>query len=182
MKIFIPILTLSLLLGCNSKPTAESEPETSGKVEVGAPAPDFSLENSAGGKINLADYKGKVVLLDFWATWCPPCRMSTPAIVKLNQKFKGKDLAVIGVSLDEDASNVVPPYIKKENVVHTIVYGNDSNVTQDYQVRAIPTFFLLDKKGVVYKQYAGFYPGLEKEWEKEIVKLLGDQQPVSSDR
>ena len=97
--------------------------------------------------------------------------MSTPAVVELGKKLEGENFAVIGISLDEDTENV-KPFIEKENIKHTIVYGANSSVGQDYKVRAIPSFFILDKQGVVKKQYSGYYPGLEKEWELEINNLL----------
>ena len=120
--------------------------------------------------MSLAEFKNKVVLIDFWATWCPPCRMSIPSLVKLNQKYKGKQLVIIGVSLDEKTAPVLP-FIKKENVEHLILYGDDS-VETNYRIRAIPSFYILDKKGMIQKHYEGYYPGLEQEWEKEINLLL----------
>ncbi|MBI2119652.1 MAG: TlpA family protein disulfide reductase [Elusimicrobia bacterium] len=182
MKIKILTLFFLTLVSCSSKPSEDiaigaKDKETKGKTtalpgaRVGFSAPNFSLKSTDQKNISLSNFKDKAVLLDFWATWCPPCRFSTPALVRINKKFKDQGLAVIGISLDEEPEPV-PPFLKKEKVEHLILYAGNSSVAQDYQVRAIPSFFLIDKNGMIKKRYDGFYPDLEKEWEKEIPILL----------
>lgn len=182
MKIKILALLFLTLVSCNSKPSEELTTEAKAKgakektialvgAKAGFSAPNFNLESTNKKKFSLSDFKEKVVLLDFWATWCPPCRFSTPTLVRINKKFKDQGLAVIGISLDEEP-DPVPLFLKKEKVEHLILYAGNSSVSQDYSVRAIPSFFLIDKNGVIKKRYDGFYPGLEKEWEKEISILL----------
>ncbi|OGR79275.1 MAG: hypothetical protein A3B80_08580 [Elusimicrobia bacterium RIFCSPHIGHO2_02_FULL_39_36] len=176
------MISFLTLVSCSSKPSEDIAPQTKAKeakekiialagARVGFSAPNFSLKSTEQKKFSLSNFKEKVVLLDFWATWCPPCRFSTPALVRINKKFKDQGLAVIGISLDEEPEPV-PPFLKKEKVEHLILYAEDSSVAQDYQVRAIPSFFLIDKNGMIKKRYDGFYPDLEKEWEKEIPNLL----------
>ncbi|MBI3012884.1 MAG: TlpA family protein disulfide reductase [Elusimicrobia bacterium] len=140
------------------------------KAKTGNPAPSFQLQSLNGKKVLLDDFKGKVVLLDFWATWCPPCRVSTPYLVQLNQRYQGKDLAILAISLD-DSREPVLPFIKKEKVRHLVLYGDEA-IQRDYQIRSIPTFFLIDKKGLIHRRYDGFHPALGSEWEKEINSLL----------
>jgi thiol-disulfide isomerase/thioredoxin len=168
------LLIFSAFLGCQTESQAplEAQPRVEQpKARLHYTAPDFNLQTTLGKNIKLSDFKGKVVFLDFWASWCPPCRISTPLLVKLNKKFKNKDFALIGISLDEEKADVLP-YIQKENIEHWIAYGAGSTVGQDYQVRAIPSFFILDQKGVIQKQYFGYYPGIEDEWEDLIIQLL----------
>ena len=165
-KIFLSVV---ILAACGTKPEGDSASAAS-KARDGAPAPDFTLQSTDGKTVKLADLKGKVVLLDFWATWCPPCRVSTPALVRLNEKFKGKNLTVIGINLDEDTSKVVP-YIQKAKIKHPVLYGN-GEVESNYKIRSIPTFYLLNPNGVVVKHYEGYHPDFEKEWETEINSLL----------
>ena len=165
-KIFLSVM---ILAACGTKPSGDSASAGS-KAKAGAPAPDFTLQSTEGKTVKLADLKGKVVLLDFWATWCPPCRVSTPALVRLNEKFKGKDLAVIGINLDEDHSEVAP-YLQKEKIVHQVLYGT-GDVESNYKVRSIPTFYILDPNGLIVKHYEGYHPDFEKEWETEINSLL----------
>ena len=164
------LLALFLLFfGCSGKST---ESASAARARVGAPAPAFDLPAVSGPNIKLSDYKGKVVLLDFWATWCPPCRASTPALVRLDEKYKGQAFTVIGISLDDD-KDAVAPFLKKEGVKHPVAYGAGSSVDEDYSVRAIPSFFILDRNGVVQKHYEGFYPGMDREWASAIDSLLG---------
>jgi thiol-disulfide isomerase/thioredoxin len=162
-------LFLLLLASCMSP--SEEGLDAAAKGKAGSPAPGFTLRGTAGARVSLSDFKGKVVFLDFWATWCPPCRMSTPAVIALSKKLSGEKAEVIGVNLDED-TDVVVPHIKKEGVPYLTLYGSEGSVAQDYGVHAIPSFFVIDPKGGLVKKYSGFYPGMEREWEKEIRALL----------
>lgn len=170
MKVFLRLFFVLLILSCNSKPAVQ-EATASSKVKVGQPAPSFSLQSTTSKMVSLSDFRGKVVLLDFWATWCPPCRMSMPVLVRLDQKFKDKGFVIIGINLDENKEAVVP-FMKKTKVEYSVLYGSDANINEDYNISGIPAFFLLDGTGKLVKQYAGFYPGLEKEWEKDVTTLL----------
>jgi peroxiredoxin len=166
-----PLVFLLLLLGCSGRSAPDA---TAARARLGSPAPAFTLPGVSGKKISLSDFKGKVVLLDFWATWCPPCRASTPALVRLGEKFKGKNFTVLGISLDEE-QDAVPAFLKAEGVTHPVVYALGSTVDEDYGVRAIPSFLIIDKDGIVRKAYSGFYPGMEREWEQQINLLLGSK-------
>ena len=165
----ILFLTALMLFSCGGKP-AQEPPRSSSRAKPGIPAPGFTLQSIEGKSVNLEDFRGKVVLLDFWATWCGPCRMTTPILKKLNEKLKGRDFAILSISVDETRSDV-PPFIKKENIPYTILYADDA-VQMNYRIRAIPTFFLIDKKGMVAEKYEGFNPAFEQTWENEINALL----------
>jgi cytochrome c biogenesis protein CcmG/thiol:disulfide interchange protein DsbE len=169
MKVILKFSIVLLIIGYYSSPIGHAASYI--RARLGSVSPDFTLESVSGAKIKLSDFRGKVVLLDFWATWCPPCRMSTPALIELNEAYKGKDLVIIGISLDEDKSQV-KPFLKREGVKHTVVYGADSSIDQAYRIESIPSFFILDKNGVIRKQFSGYFPGIDREWAEEINLLL----------
>jgi len=181
MKTFIKVLrwiltasTVSVLFiliaACNSKQPNETVKQTLSNKRTGSPAFNFTLKSTSGETVSLSDFKGNVVIIDFWATWCPPCRMSTPALVKLNKKYRGKGVTILGVSLDEDKDEVAP-YMEHANVEHIVLYS-DSSIDKNYKIRSIPTFLVIDQEGNIKKRYNGFYPGMEREWESDIKELL----------
>lgn len=121
------------------------------QVKVGQAAPEISLPNTAGTTTNLSSYKGKVVLIDFWASWCAPCRRSNPGVVKLYNKYKGKGFEVFGVSIDSK-KNAWLKAIQQDGINYTQVNDNggwDAATALKYGVDAIPATFLLNKEGVV---------------------------------
>jgi len=112
------------------------------------PAKDFSVPSPDGKQVKLADYRGKVVFLNFWATWCPPCREEMPAMERLYQLYRDKGLAVVAVSVDADAV-AVPPFLKKNSLTFPIGYDPKMALADRYGVRALPSSFLIDKKGTL---------------------------------
>src|SRR6202166_3640039 len=98
--------------------------------QVGQPAPDFTLKDSAGSPVKLSAYKGKVVLLDFWATWCTGCKVEIPWYVEFQQKYKSRGLASIGVAMDEEGWTLVRPYLAQHPISYPVVIG-DLNLLQN---------------------------------------------------
>ena len=139
------------------------------QVKEGMMAPEISLPNVHDSVVNLSSLKGKVVLVDFWASWCGPCRASNPSVVRLYNKLKGKGFEVFGVSIDSKKSNWVKA-IKQDKIKYTQVNDNggwNSNVAATYGVDMIPTSFLLDKTGKVIAIDAE-----GKELQQKVMELL----------
>jgi cytochrome c biogenesis protein CcmG/thiol:disulfide interchange protein DsbE len=125
----------------------------------GKKAPDFSLTSVDGKVIKLSNFKGKVVIIDFWATWCPPCRKGIPDLIEIQKKYPGK-VQVIGISVDREGQtkNDVPGFVKSYNINYPIVYFNDKVVTDYGGIEAIPTAFVVDKNGNIADKHVGLVP------------------------
>lgn len=134
-------------------------------------APNFNLTASNGSRLRLSDYKGKIILLDFWATWCQPCRRGIPDLVELKNEYKNKAFEIIGISLDQENTIAgVVPFIKEYKINYPVVYG-DMEIIQNYGgIQSIPTSFVINKEGKIVKSYIGL---TEKSvYDKVIKKLL----------
>lgn len=133
-------------------------------------APDFQLKTLDGQVLQLSSLKGKVVLLDFWATWCPPCRAEIPHFNALYAAYKERGLEIVGVSLDEGGDGPVRAFVQQNGMAYAVGMG-DSRLTQAYGgIQGIPTTFLIDREGKIARKYVGYQ---DKEvFEKEIRRLL----------
>ena len=130
------------------------------------------MKDADGKTVHIADYKGKVVLLDFWATWCSPCKIEIPWFMEFEQQFKSRGFAVLGVSMDEDGWSAVKPYLQDMKVNYRVVMGNDE-VGQLYGgVDSLPTTFLIDRQGKIASIHIGLSQGKE-EFKNDIANLLG---------
>jgi thiol-disulfide isomerase/thioredoxin len=121
---------------------------------VGKPAAAFTLKNLSGKPTSLAAWKGKVVLLDFWASWCGPCRMELPTIAKLHREYKNKGLAVVGVNVGETAG-VAGAFLKKNNYTFPVLLDSNNQISDQYGATAIPTVVIIDRSGVVSSHFVG---------------------------
>jgi peroxiredoxin len=139
------------------------------RITKGTLAPDFSLPLLAGGKLELSAYRGKVVLLDFWATWCDPCREEIPRFVDLQNKYGGQGMQIIGVSMDDDPAPVRDFY-QHFNMNYPVVMGN-AQVGEAYGgVFGLPIGFVIGRNGRIYAKHIGATN--ISVFEKEIVGLL----------
>lgn len=153
---FLPVafvLAASLVgTGCSESPTVKAAMKADKNRKT---APDFALKDSNGATAKLSDYKGKVVLLDFWATWCGPCKIEIPWFIEFEQTLKDRGFAVVGVSMDEDGWDAVKPYIQSRKMNYRVLMGNDM-VGQLYGgVDSLPTTFLIDRSGRITATHIG---------------------------
>jgi cytochrome c biogenesis protein CcmG/thiol:disulfide interchange protein DsbE len=135
-------------------------------------APDFLLKDASGSSVRLSDLRGKVVLLNFWATWCAPCRLEIPWFVEFQKTYRDRDFAILGVSLDEDGWNAVRPYVQMSNVNYTVATGND-DVARLYGANSLPTTLIIDRSGRVAARHVGICE--KSEYESEIRRTLAEQ-------
>jgi thiol-disulfide isomerase/thioredoxin len=134
------------------------------------PAPAWSLKDVNGNLVSSEQFKGKVVVVDFWATWCPPCRMEIPGYIDLQRKYGKDGFAIVGVSMDESGPAVVKAFVEKFGVNYQMVMGDEAVVAAFGGMDAIPTTFLIDRTGQVRDRKVGAEP--TEEYEKKIVALL----------
>lgn len=145
-------------------------------------APEFALARVSGGTLRLSELKGKVVLLDFWATWCGPCRMGIPHLNELYRANHGKGLEVVGISVDRGAATqtgleTVRQFTTKMPMEYTLVMGDGPTVRAYGGIQSIPTAFLIDRAGRIRKRYVGLQP--KQVFERDVKELLAEKAPES---
>jgi cytochrome c biogenesis protein CcmG/thiol:disulfide interchange protein DsbE len=144
----------SILLCCAFLLASLKTELVAGSATEHPPAPAFSLTDIAGKPLNLSDYKGKVVLLDFWATWCGPCRVEVPRFVDLARRYREQGLIVIGISMDDEAEPVREFY-RQYKLNYPVALGNEQLSEQYGSVFSLPTTFLIGRDGRVYAKHLG---------------------------
>jgi len=132
-------------------------------------APDFVLDDASGKPVRLSDFRGKVVLLNFWATWCAPCSLEIPWFIEFQNTHRDAGFATLGVSLDEDGWSAVKPYIEKRKVNYQVMIGND-DVAQEYGATSLPTTLIIDKSGRIAATHIGLCS--KSEYEADIQAVL----------
>ena len=146
-------------------------PMKPGAIAGSKAAPDFTLKNIDGITFTLSkETKGKVVLLNFWATWCPPCRMEIPGFIKLYEKYRSKGLVIVGVAMDEGGAADVSPFVKSNGMNYPILVGEQSVVESYGGITGIPTTFFIDRQGAISQKIIGARE--DQFFEQEIMKLL----------
>lgn len=170
------VLVVAALSGSCSK-TSAARPSESAAAQQHPErklAPDFTLQDANGATTKLSDYRGKAVLLNFWATWCGPCGIEIPWFTEFQQQFKSRGLEIVGISMDEDGWKAVKPYVAEHKINYRILLGNDS-VGQLYGgVDSLPTTFIIGRDGKVAYVHVGLAG--KQQYQSEILNVLGDEQ------
>lgn len=161
------LLSILLLLSSPCIPLGHA---TATAAEARPMAPDFTLQDAGGVSLKLSDYKGKVVLLDFWATWCHGCKTEIPWYIDFQTKYKNRGLQVLGVSMDDNWTPV-RPFLAEHNVNYPVAVGDDE-VAKLYKVQILPVTLLIDKKGRIADSHVGVVD--RAAFEKEIQALLDE--------
>ncbi len=151
--------------------SAETQPSTGTGTQEGQLPPEFSLPDLDGVDTSLADFEGKVVVLDLWATWCPPCRKEIPFLVQLYEEFKDQGLVVVGVGLDRGGAPTLAPFAEENGITYPILVG-DGDVQATYGVTGIPTTFVIGRDGRIAAKHVGYDPSMAEPLREEIQRLL----------
>lgn len=163
-----PLLLASLfLLGCGNGENAH----------ISDRAPSFQLATGLGDSVSSARYQGSVVLIAFWATWCPPCVMEIPMLKSLQQELGPQGLQVIGINLDEEPEHALPPARKRYQFNYPIAIGNAQIVSDFGNFSSLPTAFLIDRQGVIRERFVGIHP--QNELQTKIRALLNEPKDSS---
>jgi peroxiredoxin len=181
---FIVIAAVALIVGAvylnkpnrdNTAP-AQDIPAENAAMQTpgeGKMAPDFALTSTDGKTIKLSDFRGKVVVVDFWATWCPPCKAEIPDFIKLYSQYKDDGFQMLGISLDQGGLSDVKPFMKDYGINYPIVLGDNQVVAAYGGIRGIPTTFVIDKEGRIRASFEGYRPA--SVFEKLIQQLTSEK-------
>jgi peroxiredoxin len=194
-KLFCLILVLMFIVaGCKKKEPepqqqaeqaeVKAEEKTTQPLADKAPpgpsaksAPSFTLQDLNGKTVSLSDFKGKVVVLDFWATWCPPCVKEIPHFIELYEQYKDQAFAMVGISVDLEGVSVVKSFARKYKINYPILMA-DGQVANAYGgITGIPTTFVIDKAGNIRQKYIGYRD--KAVFEADIKTLLAEAKPPS---
>ena len=162
LMLLMMIFTAAMYGSIDSTPKSESNKNnlfktTESNIIIDA-APDFTLYTLNGDEVKLSDYLGKVVILDFWATWCAPCRKGIPDLISIQNEYKD-DLVVIGISFDQPSTQYqLVPFIKNYGINYPIVLGNIEVSAAYGNIQAIPTSFIIDQEGNIINKHVGLVP------------------------
>lgn len=140
----------------------------------GQPAPDFNVVSTSGQQISRDNYRGHVLLVDFFATWCQPCRQSIPHLVEMNRKYGKQGLQILGLSADEDGERPVRAFASQYRITYPLALAGDTT-TSDFGIRSVPVMFLVDRKGVIVEVYRGFSDEIGRSMEQLIKRLLAEK-------
>ena len=157
----VVLLVCCLMVGMNAQASS---------VKLQSSAPDFTLKSLNGGNLRLEEYRGQVVLINFWASWCGPCRQEMPVLDRLHQRYEDTGFAVLGVNV-EGEERPARELVEKTNVTFPVVIDDGQKVSELYDLKAMPSTVVVDRDGVVRYVHRGYKPGDEAKY-VEVVKQL----------
>ena len=153
------VALLMLVTGCHcatEKPGTTESVSTGGGIEVNGLAPDFTLINLEGETITLSQFKGYPVMLNFWATWCGPCRNEMPYIQEVYKKWQDNSLMILTIN-NKEGSSTVHQFMQENDLSFPVLLDSDGNVFSKYEIRYIPTTFFIDKDGIIKDKRIGSF-------------------------
>jgi thiol-disulfide isomerase/thioredoxin len=165
-RIFVSVAAAALL-ACAAVPAMSA-------AAAPTPAPDFVLDSNTGKPIKLSGYKGKVVMINFWATWCGPCRQEWPLLESIYKQYKNQDFVLLGVNVEPD-TKPAGEWLKQKPVSFPVLYDVKSEVSGAYKVVGMPTTVWVDKKGFLRVTHQSYKPGDENEYMYNIRMLLREK-------
>lgn len=160
----------ALLVLAASRRLSTSTADSAPRATTSQLSPAWELKGVDGKTVKSSDFAGKVVILDFWATWCGPCRMEIPGFIELQKQYADTGLVVIGVSLDQDGASAVKPFVEKMGINYPIVLGDENVVSAFGGVEGIPTTFIIDRAGNIVRRHVGY--ASKAEFEADIKPLF----------
>jgi peroxiredoxin len=165
----IPVFLLAVLVlgGCSQ---TSDNPSLPVGIAVGNRAPEFHLTTLQGDNVSLLDFAGKPLLLNFWATWCPPCQLETPFLQKIQDTYSGKGLVILAVDVGEKDSTV-QSFVSNHGLSLTIPMDYDAGVTRDYNITTIPRTFFIDKEGIIRDIQPGAFQSVQ-DIENRLTKIM----------
>ena len=158
--VLLSIFSIAILFACG-KTSEKKNPN---------PGFDFNLPDLNGKIISLKDFSGKVLIVNFWATWCPPCEEEIPKLNQLHKRYKNEGLVVIGIALDKDSLNLVEPFVREKIIGYPILMGNEQVLRDMEDFSGVPTTLIVDQKGNIKKKYDGAFD--KDDLEKILKELL----------
>lgn len=187
--VLLSLAVLTLGLGCGPDSSSDSAEATTKMTPSNAPtglqssteptpAPDLTLETMDGESIPLAQSADRVLLVNFWATWCPPCRKEIPDLVDLQNELGERGLTVVGVAMDEEGEEVVRPFLDEYGVNYPIVLDTTSTISQQFgDVMGLPTTFVIGPDGQIQRRILGIFP--VDDLKPELIQMLDEGAPAS---
>ena len=146
LVVAIPLLLLSL---------KEKGLRTISPVRIGHQAPEFTFLDLNGSRVSLSDFRGKVVFVNVWATWCPPCREEMPSMQKLYERFKNEEFEILAVSIDSNGREAVAPFMEKLNLTFPVLLDPESKMWGLYGLTGVPESFIINREGIVVRKIIG---------------------------
>lgn len=138
---------------------------------ISGKAPDFTLKSKSGKNLRLSEYRGKVVMINFWASWCGPCRQEMPLLEQLYKRYGKVGFVILGVNVEEDSSKA-NSMLRDVPVSFPVLYDTTNKVSKMYNVSAMPTTVMVDRNGNMRYLHKGYKPGYEKDYKKQVKQLI----------